>query len=220
MSAAPRHLIVWRHGETTYNAAGRWQGQFDAPLSDRGREQAATVAEHLAQQDISRIVASDLTRAADTAKALASVCDAPLTFDERFREVNVGDWAGMTTAEIRARQPEELQKLAAGEDVRRGGTGETMVEVCERTTAAAREVIADLRPGETAVIATHGFAARVLCASLAGIPQSVALKSFQGMGNCHWALLAEQRGSWLLAGWNLRRTPLNTPSSKPEVTSR
>lgn len=210
MSTQPRRLVVWRHGETTYNATGRWQGQFDAPLADHGRQQAADAAEYLAEQGISRIVASDLSRAADTAKALAEVSGRPLSFDKRFREVNVGDWAGLTTHEIRAKDAEVLARLAAGEDVRRGGTGETMAEVSERVTAAAREVIATMGSGETVVIATHGFAARVLCASLCGIPQSVALRSFQGMGNCHWALLVEHGDGWQLAGWNLRRSPLAT----------
>ncbi|MGN6414099.1 histidine phosphatase family protein [Flexivirga sp.] len=215
MSApAPRRLLVWRHGETTYNAAGRWQGQFDAPLSERGRRQAAYAAESLAQQDVSRIVASDLSRAADTARALASVSGIPLSFDRRFREVDVGSWAELTTAEIRDRDADLLDRISAGEDVPRGGTGETMADVAQRTTAAARDVIATMTPGETVVVATHGFAARVLCASLCGIPQQIALQSFQGMGNCHWAQLAEHGDRWQIAGWNLRRAPLTTQGAR------
>ncbi|GGB40647.1 phosphoglycerate mutase [Flexivirga endophytica] len=212
-STPPRRLVVWRHGETTYNAAGKWQGQFDAPLSERGREQAADSAELLAGMEISQIVASDLSRAADTARSLSEISGTPVAFDKRFREINVGNWAGLTTPEIRVEHADTLARLAAGEDVRRGETGETVVEVAERVTQAAHEVVATMRPGETAVIATHGFAARALCASLTGIPQQIAMRSFQGMGNCHWAQLVEHGDGWQLAGWNLRRAPLATPGA-------
>lgn len=206
MSAAPRRLIVWRHGETTYNAAGKWQGQFDAPLSDRGREQAAVAAKSLAAYDVSRIVASDLSRAADTAQALADEIGVPVMFDPRFREINVGNWVGLTTPEIRVTQGDLLDRIDAGEDLRRGETGETVGEVADRMVLAARELIEDLRPGETAAIATHGFAARTLCAELAGIPQQIALHALHGLSNCHWALLVERAGSWKIAGWNVRQS--------------
>lgn len=200
-----RRLLVWRHGETSYNATGRWQGQFDAPLSDRGRQQAVEAAEALAAYRPSQIVASDLARAVDTARALAEYAELPVRFDQRLREINVGRWAGLTTPEIRATQADVFDRIAAGEDLRRGETGETLAEVADRTLAGARDVIAALEPGETVVIATHGFAGRALCAALTGIPQHVALHALQGMGNCQWAQLDEYAGGWQLAGWNLRQ---------------
>ncbi|MBA2696666.1 MAG: histidine phosphatase family protein, partial [Actinobacteria bacterium] len=66
-----RRLIVWRHGETEHNVSGVFQGQLDTPLSQRGREQVATAAAELAARGPSRVVASDLARAADTGRALA-----------------------------------------------------------------------------------------------------------------------------------------------------
>lgn len=205
MSAAPRRLVVWRHGETDYNATGRWQGQFDAPLSERGREQAAAAAKSLAAYDVSRIVASDLSRAADTARALADETRLTVAFDPRFREIDVGNWAGRTTPEIRATQSDLLDRINAGEDVRRGETGETVSEVADRVLAGARELIEELPAGETAAIATHGFAARTLCAALAGIPQQIAFHALHGMTNCHWALLVERAGGWQIAGWNVQQ---------------
>lgn len=205
MSAAPRRLIVWRHGETSYNAAGKWQGQFDAPLSDRGRTQAVAAAKALAAYDVSRIVASDLSRAADTARALADETGLTVGFDPRFREINVGNWAGLTTPEIRETQRELLDRINAGEDLRRGETGETVGEVAERVLAGARDLVEDLEPGETATIATHGFAARTLCAALSDIPQQVAFHAFHGMSNCHWALLVERASGWQIAGWNVQQ---------------
>lgn len=200
-----RRLLVWRHGETTYNATGRWQGQFDAPLSDRGRQQAAEAAESIAAYRPSLLVASDLSRAADTAQALVEYAELPLRLDKRFREIHVGRWAGLTTPEIRATQAATFDRIAAGEDLRRGETGETVAEVADRVLAGARDVLKQLQPGRTAVIATHGFAARVLVAALTGIPQPVAMQALQGLSNCHWAQLVEHAGGWQIAGWNLRQ---------------
>jgi glucosyl-3-phosphoglycerate phosphatase len=205
VKGAPRRLVVWRHGETDYNATGRWQGQLDAPLSDRGREQAAAAAKSLATYDVSRIVSSDLSRAADTAQALADETALTVAFDPRFREIDVGNWAGLTTPEIRATQRDLLDRIDAGEDARRGETGETVGEVTDRVVAGARELIDELRPGDTAAIATHGFAARILCAALAGVPQQIAFHALHGMTNCHWALLVERAGGWQIAGWNVQQ---------------
>ncbi|RNI23072.1 histidine phosphatase family protein [Flexivirga caeni] len=201
----PRRLVVWRHGETTYNATGRWQGQLDVPLSDRGKQQAAQAVEALAAYGISQIVASDLSRAAETARALAEYAELPLRFDERFREINAGIWQGLTGGEVRARFGDVHNRITAGEDLRRGETGETVAEVAQRVQEGASDLVAGMAPGETAVIATHGFAGRALCAALTGIPQQVAIDALQGMSNCHWAMLVEYAGGWHLAGWNLRQ---------------
>lgn len=83
-----------RHGETTWNAIGRTQGQLDAPLSDRGREQAAAAAKILAHQPVKRIVSSPLSRARDTAEAAAETTGAPVSFDPDLMEFNAGEIQG------------------------------------------------------------------------------------------------------------------------------
>lgn len=200
---APRRLLVWRHGETTYNATGRWQGQLDVPLSEVGLEQAAYAAKMLAAQGVSRIVASDLQRTAQTAQALADEAAVPVTFEPRFREIDTGEWSGLTSTEVYAQFSETSRRIAAGEDLPRGGTGETVADVAERVTAGAQEVISGMTPGETVVIAGHGFSGKILVASLVGLPQQVAHSSLQGLDNCHWAELAQHRDQWRIVGWNL-----------------
>lgn len=202
-AVAPRRLIVWRHGETSYNATGRWQGQLDIPLSETGLEQARYAAKMLATQDVSRIVASDLKRAAQTAQALADEAGTPLAFDERFREIDTGEWSGLTNAEVYAQFSQTSQRIAEGEDLPRGVTGETVVDVAERVTAAAREVIAGMAQGQTVVIAGHGFSGKILVAALTGMPQRVAQSSLCGLDNCHWAELLQHGNEWRIMGWNL-----------------
>ena len=197
-----RSLIVWRHGETDHNASGIWQGQLDTALSDRGREQARTAAAALAAYSPSVIVSSDLERAADTARTLASRVGLQVLYDERLREIHAGLWQGMTAGDVAEQFPEEQAALAAGEDIRRGVDGESLGQVAERTRAAVDELLADLAPGECAVIATHGVSGRAVVASLVGLDQNVAWQSIAGLHNCHWAELREYSTGWRIVAWN------------------
>jgi broad specificity phosphatase PhoE len=197
-----RTLIIWRHGETDHNASGIWQGQLDTALSDRGREQARSAAAALAAYSPSVIVSSDLERAADTARTLASRVDLQVRYDERLREIHAGLWQGMTAGDVAEQFPEEQAALDAGEDIRRGVDGESLSQVAERTRAAIDEVLADLAPGDCAVIATHGVSGRAVVASLVGLDQNLAWQSIAGLHNCHWAELREYSTGWRIVAWN------------------
>ena len=202
-----RTLIVWRHGETDHNANGIWQGQLDTALSDRGREQARTAAAALTAYSPSVVVSSDLQRAADTARALASPLDLQVRYDERLREIHAGLWQGMTAGDVAEQYPEEQAALAAGEDIRRGVHGESLGQVAERARAAVDEVLADVAPGDCAVIATHGVSGRAIVASMVGLDQNVAWQSIAGLHNCHWAELHEYSTGWRVVAWNAGPIP-------------
>ena len=205
---AGRRLIVWRHGETDHNAGGIWQGQLDTALSATGREQAQAAAAALAAYRPAVIVSSDLERAADTARALASLVGLPVRYDERLREIHAGQWQGMTAGDVAEQFPEEQAALMAGEDIQRGIDGESLVQVAERTRSAVDEVLASLAPGECAVIATHGVSGRAVVASLVDLDQHLAWQSIGGLHNCHWAELREYAGGWRIAAWNVGPKPL------------
>lgn len=132
-----------RHGETTWNAAGRTQGQLDAPLSERGREQAARAAEILRGEPVSRIVASPLSRARDTAEAAARTTGAPISFDDALMEFHAGEWQG----EFRG---ENIAPYFAGELDPPGG--ETFKDFAARGWAALTKAAAE--PGT--LIVCHG----------------------------------------------------------------
>src|SRR5688572_16900664 len=93
-------LIVWRHGNTDWNAQGRVQGQTDVPLNDLGRQQAVDAAELLVRLKPDVIVASDLRRAVDTAAALGALTGLSVRPDPRLRERFFGDWQGSTMVEV------------------------------------------------------------------------------------------------------------------------
>ncbi len=203
-----RHLILMRHGITGHNASGIWQGHLDTTLSDLGIVQARTAAAALAAYQPHHLVSSDLARAADTAREVADVTGLELTLDHRLREVDVGGWQGLTTADIDERYPGVRAAVEAGEDLRRGGDGELLTEVAVRVRAALDDLFARMAPGETAIVVTHGVSARVITAELNGWDQQTTWRTLAGLGNCHWAHLQHVRGRWRLYAWNLSAGPL------------
>ena len=97
-------ILLVRHGESTWNADGRWQGQADPPLTERGREQARHAATKLPPPD--RVVTSDLQRARETAALLVAGLDAgPVTVDPALRERDAGAFSGLRRTEIHSRFP-------------------------------------------------------------------------------------------------------------------
>ena len=146
MSATSRILLV-RHGQSTWNADGRWQGQADPPLSDLGIAQAEAAARTVDGVDV--VWASDLERAHHTATILAAPRRLQVVADARLREREAGEWTGLTRAEIEERDPGALAAR------RRPPGFETDEMLVPRALAALHELAAALRDG-TAIVVTHG----------------------------------------------------------------
>jgi probable phosphoglycerate mutase len=195
-------LIVWRHGNTDWNAGHRVQGQTDVPLNDLGHQQAAEAAELLVKFRPDAIVASDLRRAADTAAALAALTGLSVTHDERLRERYFGAWQGLTMAEVAASRPAEHARWTAGADVI-GEDIETLDDLGKRVADALRDAAGRVRPGGTVVVATHGAAARQGVGHLLGWPTE-QLRTLRALQNCHWVELTHDvtRG-WQVAAYNV-----------------
>jgi broad specificity phosphatase PhoE len=93
-----------RHGQTSVNREGRFQGRLDPPLTELGRDQARRAASGLAGGGATAVWTSPLQRAADTAREIAAVLHAPLEIDERLVEIDYGDWDGLRLTEVDAAQ--------------------------------------------------------------------------------------------------------------------
>jgi probable phosphoglycerate mutase len=199
-------LIVWRHGNTDWNAVDRVQGQSDSQLNARGRDQAAAAAAVLAAVRPAAIVSSDLSRAADTAAALAAVTGLPVAYDARLRERYFGVWQGMTLAEIAVRHPVEFAAWRNG-DPSPGCDLESLDDLGKRVGVALQE-LADAHPGAMIVVATHGGASRHGAGHLLGWPTEV-LRGVRGLDNCHWTELShDRRRGWQLRAHNVGAPPL------------
>jgi broad specificity phosphatase PhoE len=194
-------LIVWRHGNTDWNATHRVQGQTDVPLNALGRQQAVDAAELLVKMRPDVIVASDLHRAADTAAALATLTGLTVTYDKRLRERFFGAWQGLTMAEVADRYPQEYARWTAGQEV--GGDVESLHDLGARVAAALQAAATLAPPGGTVVVATHGAAARQGIGHLLEWPLAT-LRTLRALQNCHWVELThdKQRG-WQVAAYNV-----------------
>ncbi|GAA2715967.1 histidine phosphatase family protein [Micromonospora olivasterospora] len=201
-------LIVWRHGNTDWNATGRMQGQTDVPLNDLGREQAAGAARLLAALRPDAIVASDLSRAADTAAALAALTGLPVRADARLRERHFGQWQGLLLTEVAERYPDEYARWRAGAPDPGAGV-ESLDDLAKRLGVGLQDA-ADASPGGTVVVATHGGAARQGCGQLLGWDHAV-LRTIGSLSNCHWTELRHDD----LRGWHLRAHNVGPLSSAP-----
>ncbi len=144
-------LLLVRHGQSTWNASGHWQGQADPPLTDLGHDQAAAAALRIVELlgSVDAVRASDLERAHHTARAIAAPHGLGVATDPRMRERDAGPWTGLTRAEIDERFPGFLD---SGE---RPDGYETDEALSERALAALHD-FADELAGGTGVFVTHG----------------------------------------------------------------
>ncbi len=155
MSAAERtEILLVRHGQSTWNAEGRWQGQADPPLSALGEEQARAAAESPEVGGIDVWWSSDLRRAARTAD-LVGAGRGTRAIDPRLRERHAGEWEGLTRAEIDADWPGFLAEH------RRPVGWEEDEPLLERALVALTD-IAGTAPGRRVVVVTHGGVIRAL----------------------------------------------------------
>ncbi|MEY2401635.1 MAG: glucosyl-3-phosphoglycerate phosphatase [Ilumatobacteraceae bacterium] len=150
-------LLVVRHGQSEWNAIGRWQGHADPSLSELGRRQAAVASASIGAVD--GIISSDLLRAVETAAIIAQQLGVgPVVVDERLRERDVGDWSGLTRAEIDKGWPGWL------DDDRRPDGFEHTDLVLARVREAF-DAIREASPGGSLLVVTHGGVIRSLARS-------------------------------------------------------
>lgn len=195
MTEQPTTVIIVRHGQSTWNAANRWQGQGDPPLNDRGREQAGIVARRLLGEPIAALYTSDQRRAAETAEIIGQTLGLHPQPDPRLRELDVGAWSGLTIEEIAERFPEQLAAWRNHEHIRPGG-GEMFREMQQRA-AEALEEIAGAHPGQTVCLVTHGGIVYALRGHV--LQKGLGPELFQGLPpnrNTAVTVLRLQDGRW------------------------
>lgn len=204
-----RQIILWRHGQTGWNAAGRVQGQSDVPLDDVGVAQASAAAARLATLNPTRILSSDLSRALSTAQALSDMTKVPVETDKRLREMAFGVREGLTSQEAWHSYPDEMRAWVTGDDIRMPG-GETYREAGKRFAEVLSEIATDLEPDRPVVVVAHGAVLRVGACTFVGISQ-VHWRSFGGFNNCAWSVLEESRFGdrqiWRITEWNAGTLP-------------
>lgn len=165
------HLV--RHGETLWNAAGRYQGALDSPLTERGREQARAVGRLLARladgQPPLPAAVSPLGRTRETAALIAEACPLDIALEPRLAEVSVGSWDGLTDYEIEAEYPGALDGANAFDWFFRSPDGEGFEAAAARISSWLSEA-----SGPVAAV-THGLASRIVRGLYLGLGREAML---------------------------------------------
>lgn len=194
------NVILWRHGQTDYNLAGRFQGRVDIPLNATGLAQAAEAAEALVSKAPRAIVSSDLSRASQTANVLSELTGIEVALDERLRERSFGAWEGLTRAEIEERWPEAFLQWRHGNHPE-GVNAETQSELGARFSEAVLEWSAKFEISDTVIFVAHGAAISTGITAILG-QDPAYWRGIAGLGNCHWSTLSPTRAE---PGWRLTR---------------
>ncbi|MBN1249947.1 MAG: alpha-ribazole phosphatase [Anaerolineae bacterium] len=162
-------LLLVRHGETDWNASGRYQGQMDIPLNAAGLEQAGILAERLRSYPIHAIYASDLDRAWQTARAVAKAQGLEPRREPRLRELSFGDWQGLTYQQIGELDPEALAAWNRDRVSCRPPGGESLGAMAARVDDLLDEIRQIYQDGTVALV-SHGGTIRIVLCVLLGHP--------------------------------------------------
>ena len=191
--------MLWRHGQTNWNAEHRFQGQTDIPLDETGVAQAEYTAKRLVTLRPDAIFSSDLSRAQQTAAALSGLTGLPVTLDKDLRERFGGDWEGLSDQEIRERYPAERATWNPP-------NGELTQVVADRVAGALARISEALDDGQLAVIVSHGAALRLGIERTLGLPaQGVSVLG--PLANCSWSVLSQKGAHWRLLEYNAGSLP-------------
>ena len=164
-------ILLARHGETAWNAEGRYQGQEDIPLSDVGEAQARSLGERLRHVHIDRAVASPLKRALRTAElALGEDRLARLVTEAGLMEIAHGTWEGLLAAEIRERDPDRLHAWRHAPHEVLMPEGESLQHVLDRAWPALQRHTEGLGEHDTLLVVAHDAVNRVLLCKVLGLP--------------------------------------------------
>ena len=164
-------ILLARHGETPWNAEGRYQGQIDIPLSPVGESQATALGKRLQDVQIARAVASPLSRARRTAELALGEARIPmLTLDPDLQEIAHGEWEGLLASEIQEKDPARLLAWREEPDTVLMPGGESLRQVLDRSWRGLVRASEGLGESDTLLVVAHDAVNRVLLCRILGLP--------------------------------------------------
>jgi len=158
-----KKLFLIRHGETDGNAQLRYFGHSDIRLNQNGIEQAHRLAERLSYEPIDSIYSSDLARAFETAEIIAQSYGLDVQRNRALREIDLGDWEGLTFEEIKARDEETVRRWMLEFATFRMPNGESVPEFKGRVEQEIDHIIAKNPESNICVVAHGGVTRMAIC---------------------------------------------------------
>lgn len=190
-------LLLIRHGQSMANLEGVFAGNYDAPLTELGYNQAKRTAEFIAENyKVDKVYASDLIRAFETGKCVADKLGLDVIPEPNLREIRAGKWEGILFDKIVSDFPKEYAKWM--DDVGNSGCpgGETVKELGERVLGALNSIVKE-NEGKTVVLATHATPVRV-SQTLIGYGNLDAMKDVPWVSNASVTEISYDDGEWKL----------------------
>lgn len=160
-------VYMVRHGATQLSAEDRFAGAVDVELSEEGKFQAGRLAERLADDQISVVYCSPLTRTIQTAAILASPRNVPVIQRDGLREIHHGHWEGLRRSDVESQFPDEYAAWEEDPLTFAPQGGEAGVNVIARALPVIREIVLEHR-GDNILVVSHKATLRLLISSLLG----------------------------------------------------
>jgi probable phosphoglycerate mutase len=195
------YLVLVRHGETVWHAENRYAGVTDVALSAQGLRQAGQLAAWARTANLSGVWASSLTRARLTATACAETTGAPLTVDERLRELDFGEGEGRTAAEMEQQFPEALHAFRADPVTDHLPAGEDPAAAAQRFTGCLYDIAGQNPDGRVLVVA-HSTVIRLALCRLIGVPLREYRRLLPTVRNCGLTEIRLHAGRFALMQFN------------------
>jgi probable phosphoglycerate mutase len=165
-TAFRRKLHLVRHGQTEWNAQGRWQGHLGGRLTPEGIQQAERVANEISQHPVDIVYCSDLERAVLTAQRISAACKAAVIQDQRLREICLGEWEGSLGEDLRRNHPEQFEERKKFPITFRAPQGESLLDVRDRLQSWISDI--QISPYSHIVVVSHAVTLSVLRAEMEG----------------------------------------------------
>jgi broad specificity phosphatase PhoE len=169
--AQPPRIYLARHGQTAYNAEGRFQGQGAVPLDETGRDQAQTLAEQAATYEFAVLWCSPLLRARETADVVARRIGLEPREDPRLMETDSGDWTDRSFADVQAEDPDGFARFASGDPTFAFPGGESFAQQGVRVARAFHDIE---RAEAHALVVCHGGVIRIALFQRTKDPEALA----------------------------------------------
>jgi broad specificity phosphatase PhoE len=185
-------IYIARHGETTWNAVGRYQGRMETPLSPLGQAQAQALGHALRAKQIARIISSPLARCLQTALPLSVLTHVEIESDPLLLEIAHGTWEGRYRDEIARSEPELFRRWREEPQTVQFQGGESLQDVYERWS----RFVTAFDPSENTLLVTHDIVVRIALLERAGRPLQ-DLRRVHAL-NAAYALFDVTGGVWTL----------------------
>jgi phosphoserine phosphatase len=185
-------IYIVRHGETTWNAVGRYQGRLETPLSPLGQAQAQALAAALRDARIRRIISSPLSRCVQTALPLSMITGVPIETDDRLLEIAHGTWQGRYREEIARTEPERFMMWRNHPEQVHFPEGESLEDVLNRW----KSFVHDFIPDANTLLMTHDVVVRIAILERTGRPIS-ELRTIRAL-NAAYCTFDVEGGTWTL----------------------